>query len=332
MGSAMRKPRIQPGKGSAQADSMIDGRTTLTGTLPRFSREGLLGEGLGVGVGVGPAEGEGAGAAGLDHALLDPRESPRLGLGGDERGARRPELATGLVAELLEHGGGAALGVGVGADAARRGDLGLPVEVVEPEGAGVDRRLGGAAAPVAGDVAGRHRDEVRRDVELVARLRQAGGAEEVDLDGEVEGGVERHRGGGVDDGVAAGEDRPSGLVEPEPVGADVAGHHLNAAGDHLVEGRLAAELLAEPVEAVVLEDLALGALLDGAHAAGPDEEHELAVGGRSQQALDQSGAHEAGGAGDEDALAGKVVPDHAGSVAHSLYQMVDALGRLVAWR
>ena len=33
-GSAMRKPRIQPGRGSAQADSMIDGRTMLTGTAP----------------------------------------------------------------------------------------------------------------------------------------------------------------------------------------------------------------------------------------------------------------------------------------------------------
>jgi len=36
-GSAMRKPRIQPGYGSASADSMIDGRTMLTGTSPRFS-------------------------------------------------------------------------------------------------------------------------------------------------------------------------------------------------------------------------------------------------------------------------------------------------------
>ncbi len=36
-GSAMRKPRIQPGTGSDQADSMMAGRTTLTGTLPRFS-------------------------------------------------------------------------------------------------------------------------------------------------------------------------------------------------------------------------------------------------------------------------------------------------------
>ena len=33
-GSAMRKPRIHPGRGSAHADSMIDGRTMLTGTAP----------------------------------------------------------------------------------------------------------------------------------------------------------------------------------------------------------------------------------------------------------------------------------------------------------
>ena len=33
-GSAMRKPRIQPGRGSSRADSMIDGRTIETGTSP----------------------------------------------------------------------------------------------------------------------------------------------------------------------------------------------------------------------------------------------------------------------------------------------------------
>ena len=36
-GSAMRKPRIQPGRGSASADSMIDGRTIDTGTAPLVS-------------------------------------------------------------------------------------------------------------------------------------------------------------------------------------------------------------------------------------------------------------------------------------------------------
>ena len=34
MGSAMRKPRIQPGRGSEMADSMMDGRTKVMGTLP----------------------------------------------------------------------------------------------------------------------------------------------------------------------------------------------------------------------------------------------------------------------------------------------------------
>ena len=35
-GSAMRNPRIHPGTGSTSADSMIDGRTIVTGTSPRF--------------------------------------------------------------------------------------------------------------------------------------------------------------------------------------------------------------------------------------------------------------------------------------------------------
>ena len=36
-GSAIRKPRIQPGFGSDHADSMIDGRTIETGISPRLS-------------------------------------------------------------------------------------------------------------------------------------------------------------------------------------------------------------------------------------------------------------------------------------------------------
>ncbi len=36
IGSAMRKPRIHPGRGSASADSMIDGRTIESGTSPPY--------------------------------------------------------------------------------------------------------------------------------------------------------------------------------------------------------------------------------------------------------------------------------------------------------
>ena len=107
-------------------------------------------------------------------------------------------------------------------------------------------------------------------------------------------------------GVAAG------VVEAEAVGADVAGDHLDPAGHHLLERASAAEVVAQTVEAVVPEDLPVGPLLHGALASGPDEQHELAVGHRAQQPLDERGAEEAGGAGDGDALAGEVVADHAG--------------------
>ena len=64
IGSAMRKPRIQPGRGSASADSMIEGRTMVMGTVVAvLGDQGPLAQGLGVGVGVGPAEGLGPGLA-----------------------------------------------------------------------------------------------------------------------------------------------------------------------------------------------------------------------------------------------------------------------------
>ena len=36
MGSAIRNPRIHPGRGSASADSMIDGRTMVKGRTSRY--------------------------------------------------------------------------------------------------------------------------------------------------------------------------------------------------------------------------------------------------------------------------------------------------------
>jgi hypothetical protein len=49
-----------------------------------------------------------------------------------------------------------------------------------------------------------------------------------------------------------------------------------------------------------------------AHATGPDQQHQLAVGHRAQEPLHQCGAEEAGGTGDGDALPGQVVGDHPG--------------------
>jgi hypothetical protein len=149
---------------------------------------------------------------------------------------------------------------------------------------------------------------VRRDAELVEHLRDAHRAEQVDLDGGVEGRVERHRGRGVDDDVAGGEQRPAFGVEAEAVGGDVARDGGDPGGDLCGE---VVGLASETVEGVVLQDLAGNALLRAAPAR-PHQQHQLAVGYLAQEPLDQRGAEEAGGAGDADALAGQLLADHAG--------------------
>ena len=113
----------------------------------------------------------------------------------------------------------------------------------------------------------------------------------------------------MDDGVARGEQVAAGGVEAESVAAHVAGDCGDAAGRHLGEALLA-QLGAQAVEGVVLEDLAGQALLDGGAAAGAHEQHELAVGDASEQTFEEVGAEEAGGAGDEEASAGEGVSDH----------------------
>ena len=105
--------------------------------------------------------------------------------------------------------------------------------------------------------------------------------------------------------------RPAGVVEAEPVGADVAGDDLRPGGrPSRRRARRAAELVAQAVEAVVLEDLPLGPLVDGALAAGADEQHELAVRARRAAAVRRARCREAGAAGDGDALAGERLGDH----------------------
>ena len=65
-GSAMRNPRIQPGRGSAHADSMIDGpHDADRHSRPCDLGQRLLAQRLGERVGVGPTDAGGAGPAGL---------------------------------------------------------------------------------------------------------------------------------------------------------------------------------------------------------------------------------------------------------------------------
>jgi hypothetical protein len=151
---------------------------------------------------------------------------------------------------------------------------------------------------------------VRGHAELAERAGDAGGPEQVDLDGRIERGVEADRGGRVDHDVAGRQYGPVVVAQAEPVGAHVAGDDLHPALDHLVEPSLPPELVAESVEAVVLEDLTGGPLLDGAHAARADEQHELAARHGPQQPLDQCGAQETGGAGDGNPFPVQVSGDH----------------------
>ena len=96
-------------------------------------------------------------------------------------------------------------------------------------------------------------------------------------------------------------------VQAQAVGGHVAGH----GGDPVGHGRVepVAQLLAEAVEAVVLQDLLGGPLQGRGPPAGADEEDDLAVGDAAQDALDQGGSEEPGGAGDEETPTGQGVAD-----------------------
>ena len=152
------------------------------------------------------------------------------------------------------------------------------------------------------------------DADLVAEFGDAYRAEQVDLDGRVEWRIERDRGGRVNDGVAAGERRSIGIVQVEAVTADVTGDRGDATVGHLGEGlaRLRrTELLAEPVERVVLQDLLLSSLGGGSAFAVADEQDKFAVGDGAQHALNECRANKTGRAGDGNTFARKGFGDHA---------------------
>ena len=111
----------------------------------------------------------------------------------------------------------------------------------------------------------------------------------------------------MDEDVARRDRAPAVFVEAETVDRHVAGDGGHAARGHFVEGS-AAELAAQPFECVVAQDLA-GDPVSGAPAASTHDEHELAVGHRAQQSLDERGAEEARRTRDRDAFAGEALPN-----------------------
>ena len=274
-----------------------------------------LAQGLGVRIGVGPPEGLGPGLADGDHLLLDPVLAQPLGPLGEQMEAGPAQLLAGRLVELLEPLGPPGLGLAVAPLATGGGHLVAPVDL-HGERVGVEQLLPGLALVGAGHVRRRHRHEVDGAAPAVGHGQFAGGHEgpghpgrpqEVDLHGRVQGGVEADRGGRVDHHVAAGQGVEPGGVQTEPVGGHVAGHRAHP-GVHLVVEPVA-QLLTQAVEAVVLQDL-LGRPLTGrGPPAGADQQDDPAVGDAAQDAFDQGGPQEPGGAGDEEAPARQGVTD-----------------------
>ena len=293
-GSAMRKPRIHPGRGSASADSMIEGRTIVTGRSPRCCEERALAERLRVRVRVGPAQRCRPGSARLDHAGPAPTRARSCSVLAASAGV--PAAPSSWRASLRKRA--RCSGVRLTASASRRAgaravDLRPPVDV-DVEGAVVHRLLGRCAAPVAGDVARRHRHEVRRAPRSRERGGDAARAEQVDLDRAVERRVERDARRRVDDDVARGErGRDRHRRGARPSAPRRRAITCTRARDQLVEPVLA-ELGAQTVEGVVAEDLPPRTLGDRRPPPGPDEQHQLAAGHGAQEPLDQGGAEEPG--------------------------------------
>ena len=175
-----------------------------------------------------------------------------------------------------------------------------------------DECLRSVTPSVAGDVAGADAHHVRGDVQRLQHLGDAQRPHQVDLDCAVQRAVERHCSRGVNHDVAGGEHGAVSVVQAEPVGADVAADGHDAARQHGFEVLCCVlQLGLQPVECVVLEDLAPHALGGVVAFAGANEQDQRAAGDAAQQTLDERSAHEPGAARDGDSLVRELFGDHA---------------------
>ena len=220
----------------------------------------------------------GAGPAGLDELVGDPVRPHLLEPLREQGGPRGAELRPGRLGEAGQPVGLATGRVGVCAGAPGRRHLRPPVDLGGERCVGQER-LGGVAPTGPRDVGGRDRDQVGSAPGLGHGQRHAGRTEEVHLDGAVDRGVEADRGGRVDDHIGRGEGGPAGVVQAEPVDADVCRDGAQPVGDDGVE--VGAPLVPQAIEAVVPDDLAPEPVLCRGPAAGPHEDVDAAVRDRS---------------------------------------------------
>ena len=154
----------------------------------------MFAEGLGVRICVGPADAGGASASGFDQFVGAPFFAKVLGLGCQRRSARCAEFFACVGAETAQLIGLPACCFGVAAQAARCGHFFAPAET-KVEWAFAHEFFGRIAATVACHVTGADGHQVGGHAEIVEGLGYTCRPEQVDLDGGVERGVERHGGG-----------------------------------------------------------------------------------------------------------------------------------------
>ena len=332
MGSAMRKPRIHPGRGSASADSMIDGRTMVMGTRGCAAHQGALAQRLGEGVGVGPAERLGARPSSLDELGPDPLVAQLLGSLRQQVGPGRAELGARRLGELRQALGRARRGLEVVAQTPRRGHLGVDVDFGGDGGVGAGPRprrhrlggegLGGVTLVGAGHVRGGHGDEVGGLCPGVLTLARCVATDS--MAAATREGPSRLTSTAVSRGASkatvaaectttsheASTSRPSSS-RPSPSRPTSPATAPRRAATTCVEA--VAELVAQAVEAVVAHHLACQAGRGVRPARRAHEHDHLAPRDGAQEALDEGRAQEAGGPRDEDALAGQGLGDGQGT-------------------
>ncbi len=137
--------------------------------------------------------------------------------------------------------------------------------------------------------------------------RHAGRAEEVDLNGRIERGVEVDSCGGVDHGGTAQQRLAACFIKAQALESYVGCQRDDPASRLFIEP--AVEVATEPVETVVPKHVALYSLF-GPAPAWPYEQYDLCIGQASQYSLGQGRTQEARGASDSDAPASKRLTEH----------------------
>ena len=112
----------------------------------------------------------------------------------------------------------------------------------------------------------------------------------------------------MDDDVSAEPKFEIFAAQAETVRSDIASDRSYAPRGHLIED-VFAEILAQPVERIILQYVACDASLR-APSSGSDQQDELAVRYRANEAFDQRRSEETGGTGNRDSFSRKVVGNH----------------------